>query len=70
MFFKKKDNEDNICRFCVYATLTENGEKAICSHRGEVDLFFACRKFSYDILKRDPGRQQIIEPMEYIDINN
>ena len=70
MFFKKKDSEDNICRFCVNAQLSEDSENVICSHKGEVDPFFSCRKFSYDILKRDPGKQQKIEPMEYIDINN
>ncbi len=70
MFFRKKNNDENICRFCINAKLIEDGEKTICSFRGEVDPFFSCRKFSYDLLKRDPGRQPKLEPMEYVDINS
>ena len=70
MFFKKKNNEDNICGLCVNGKLSKDGEIVTCSIKGEVDPFFTCRKFSYDILKRDPGKQRQIEPMEYININD
>ena len=71
MFFKKKKNkEDNICRFCIYATLTDNDDKIICSTHGEVGSHFTCRKFSYDLLKREPAKFRKLEPIEYVDIND
>ena len=70
MLFKKKNNNDNICRFCINATLIEDGEKIICSSKGEVEPFFTCRKFSYDLLKREPGKQPKLEPMEFVDLNS
>ena len=70
MLFKKKHNEDDICRFCANSKLTDDDDKVVCSYKGEVDAFSSCKKFSYDLLKRDPGKQKKIEPMEYIDINS
>ena len=70
MFFKKKNNEDQICRFCVNAKTVPEKETVSCTFRGEVDPFFSCKKFSYDLLKREPGKTRKLEPMEYVDINN
>lgn len=70
MFFKKKTNDDDICRFCLNAKFTDDEDKVICSIRGEVDSIFTCKKFAYDLLKRDPGKSRKLNPMEYIDIND
>ncbi len=69
MFFKKKNNENEICRFCVNAKIGDD-DAVTCSIRGEVEPTFSCKRFSYDLLKREPGKIRKLEPMEYIDINN
>ncbi len=70
MFFKKKTNEDIVCKFCVNSKGTDNPDIMVCSYRGEVDAGFSCKRFSYDLLKREPGKSKKIEPMEFIDINS
>ncbi len=56
---KEKDEEmQHLCAFCEFATPlpTADGEDddMICEKRGVVRADFSCKKFRYDLLKRDP----------------
>ncbi len=41
------------CRLCRHATLTENSLNVICEIKGKMPSDFVCRKYSYDIFKRE-----------------
>ena len=70
MFFKKKKNPEDICRFCRSASTADTPGRMLCKHRGEVSEDFSCRKVEYDFLKRDPGKAVDAPKLEYIDIND
>lgn len=44
------------CSYCEYGKTAPDGESVLCKKRGVVEKDFSCRKFSYDILKRQPRR--------------
>ena len=60
------------CALCEYATPAPNdadgNEVVMCSKRGLVKAGGKCGRFKYDILKRDPKRQQDLPEIEKIDI--
>ena len=55
-FGKKKYESENEtvkeCLTCQHSKLQDG--KYICKYKGEVDRFFSCRKYRYDITKRSP----------------
>ena len=54
---KKYDTDlPTACRFCERASLLEDGETVLCSKNGIMPAEYACKKYSYDPLKRVPRR--------------
>ena len=56
---KKLTNKKDIspsCSYCRHGRLSPDGETALCRKKGVVDKDFHCRRFEYDILKRQPKR--------------
>lgn len=65
MFGKRKtaplwdDKQENTCGFCVHANILASGEQVICKKRKNLyDCSHTCRKFRFDILKKDVHRQK------------
>ena len=53
------------CAFCEYASNTLDEEKMLCRKKGVVSTEYACRAFSYDLMKRAPKRlPPLTDPME------
>lgn len=44
------------CAYCEHCILTENKRTALCTKRGITALDGACKKFTYDPMKRVPQR--------------
>lgn len=54
------NSQENTCAFCQHAGLLANKEQVICRKRK--NLYAAdhtCRKFRFDILKKDVRRQKM-----------
>lgn len=69
----KKDKDIvRVCALCEYATEApsdaDGNEIVMCSRRGPVKADGKCIRFKYDILKRDPKRQNDLPEIEKIDI--
>ncbi len=69
MFFKKTEDPERCCRFCVNAKLLEDSQNVLCSKRGIVKNDYICKKYIYDYLKREPSKAKKIDALEYVDIN-
>ena len=70
MFFHNKIQEnEKMCRFCVNSRLIADDNKVLCVRNGIVKSNFTCRKFIYDYLKHDPGKEPKIQKAEFVDIN-
>lgn len=74
--FCKKEEEDYVrvcalCEFCSEAP-DENGEniKYVCEKRGEVEEDFVCRKFKYDLLKREPMEKRELPKLEFVSLDD
>jgi len=69
---RKKDNEQNeipkVCCFCEYASLINDEEYVLCSHKGIVSHEYRCRKYVYDPLKRVPQKRLVITPLSEEDL--
>ena len=53
MLFRK--NMEPSCAYCKYGSYI-NYDKVACLKRGIVPIYGACRKFTYDPLRREPER--------------
>lgn len=56
---KKLINKKDIspsCSYCQNGRTAPNGENVLCKKMGVVEKNFACKKFIYDPLKRQPKR--------------
>ena len=42
------------CEYCVHARPSPDGETVLCPKKGVVEKDSKCRKYKYDILKRQP----------------
>ena len=51
------------CSYCALGKLAPDGETVLCKKKGVVEKDFYCRKFKYDVLKRQPRRP--VELQEY-----
>ena len=49
------------CSYCAYGKLSPDKETVLCKKKGIVEKDFACRKFVYDVLKRQPKRPKKLE---------
>ena len=49
------------CSYCAHGKLSPDGETVLCKKKGIVEKDFACRKFVYDVLKRQPKRPKKLE---------
>ena len=50
------NNIEPACEICALGHRTADGKSVLCSRKGVVGLYDACRKFEYDPLKRIPER--------------
>ncbi len=66
----KIDKCERICAYCECAVPVFDDDTMLCKHHGIVEKAYACRKFSYDPLKRMPPRATSAPSLEYIDIDN
>ena len=56
--FKKAfgKNIKSSCEYCVHGSSSSDGSMILCTKKGMVDLFYHCRRFSYDPIKREPSK--------------
>lgn len=45
------------CEYCRYGRLSPDGETVLCEKKGVVERDGTCRRYKYDILKRQPRRR-------------
>lgn len=45
------------CEYCAHGRLSPDGETVLCTKKGVVERDSCCRKYKYDILKRQPKRK-------------
>ena len=62
MLFRKKIEKS--CSYCAHGTKLEDG-KILCSKKGVKDVDSKCRKFTYDPLRRVPGRMKPLDFQKY-----
>ncbi len=49
------------CSYCAYGKCAPDGETVLCKKKGIVEKDSACKKFTYDVLKRQPKRPKKLE---------
>lgn len=64
----KKDISPS-CSYCKYGKAAPDGETVLCKKKGVVEKDFACKKFSYDVLKRQPKRPKPLEQFKAEDFS-
>lgn len=42
------------CEYCIHARPSPDGETVLCAKKGVMEKDSKCRKYKYDILKRQP----------------
>ena len=56
------ENQESTCVFCEYAKVLVNCEQVICQKRKNLYVTsHSCKKFKFDILKKDVRRQRVPE---------
>ena len=53
-FFGK--NIEPACEYCALGKLTSDGKNVLCKKKGVTALYYKCRRFRYDPLRRIPKR--------------
>lgn len=51
MIYSKIDSPK--CNLCVYAKLNKTSGNALCQFKGTVPADYVCKKFKYDIFKKN-----------------
>jgi len=46
------------CEYCFYGKISPDGETVLCIKKGPVMRDYFCRKYKYDILKREPKNRE------------
>lgn len=64
MLFRKKLPRS--CSYCAWGTRVGE-EQVLCTKRGVVSLYYACRKFDYDPCKRIPMKAKALDLGKYRD---
>lgn len=44
------------CEYCALGKLTSDGKNVLCKKKGVTALYYKCRRFRYDPLKRVPKK--------------
>ena len=60
---------DPACIYCRYGKRNGEAEKVFCSKKGIVDIYFKCRKFDYDPLKRVPKKAELANDLSAEDFS-
>ncbi|MCL2488047.1 MAG: hypothetical protein FWE80_05120 [Oscillospiraceae bacterium] len=50
------NNIQPACEVCLFGRRAVDGKTVLCPQRGVVPLYYSCRRFKYDPLKRMPRR--------------
>lgn len=56
MLYEKREIAPK-CEYCRYGRLSPDGETVLCEKKGVVERDGTCRRYKYDILKRQPKRR-------------
>lgn len=62
MLFRKKIKR--ACTYCIHGTKIGD-EQILCTKRGAVSVYYACRKFKYDPCKRIPPKAKALDFGKY-----
>lgn len=49
------------CEYCQKGRLSPDGESVLCPKKGIVEKDDSCRSYKYDVLKRKPLRQPLVD---------
>ena len=49
------------CRYCTYGMASSDEQTILCPKKGVVTYEYACRRFQYDPLKRQPPRPAAVD---------
>ena len=60
---------DNICKNCENATILSNPDEVLCSKNGIVKPNYKCSKYSLDVIKIKPRRNNAQSDFEPVDID-
>ena len=69
---KRLLNDKNIipsCSYCAHGKVAPGGENVLCKKYGVVGREHSCRKFTYDVLKRQPKRPIALEKFDAKDFS-
>ena len=56
------EKQESTCAFCEYANILADCEQVICKKRKNLySVSYTCKKFKFDILKKDVRRQRVPE---------
>ena len=56
------------CEYCLYGKMAADKQTVLCPKMGPVARDYSCRRYKYDILKREPrkpGPVEKINPDDY-----
>lgn len=65
----KGKNISPSCSYCEHGRLSPDGENVLCIKKGVMDKDSFCKKFSYDILKRQPKRPMALTKFDEKDFS-
>lgn len=63
MIYSEIDNPK--CRLCAYADAHSSNGNMTCSFKGAVPEDFCCRKFKYDIFKREIKPHKVMKKANF-----
>ncbi len=58
---KFRSDQTPMCRFCTRGKPIPGTEDAICTLYGVVSADYCCKKYEYDLLKREPRRKRELD---------
>lgn len=53
---------DPACEYCALGRLSSDGKNILCKRKGVTALYYSCRRFKYDPLKRVPKVRPAVAP--------
>jgi len=66
MLFRKRIEKN--CTYCRFGTALEE-DNILCTKRGVVKAGNKCRRFTYDPIKRIPGKPKALDFKKYDDVD-
>ena len=74
IFRKEEAEEDYVkaCALCEFCTESpeEDGTVFTCEKYGKVEEDHVCRKFRYDLLKREPMQRRALPKLEFVSLDD